>query len=136
MFLSFAKASASHIAAGARSDMSQLANDVEATAASANREPPRFLPLKLDVRDRGSVEEAVATVEKEFGHCDMLVNNAGTFGDLCPNCEVRSRRWWQVLDVNVRGPYLVSRAFLPVLLKSPTAYIIHVTSVASHLLNP
>lgn len=40
------------------------------------------------------------------------------------------------MSVNLRGPYLVARSFLPMLAKSPNPYIIQVTSVAAHLLNP
>ena len=49
MALSFAKAGASKIAVGARSDMSQLAKDLEAPALSANRSAPKVLLLTLDV---------------------------------------------------------------------------------------
>lgn len=136
MALSFAKAGASYIAVGARSNMSQLAKDVEAAAVSANRNAPKFLPIKLDVTNEQSVKEAAAEVEEEFGKLDILVNNAGILGEFGLITESNPEEWWQVLDVNVRGPYLVTRAFLPVLLKGEEKYIINVTSVGAHLVNP
>ena len=136
MALSFAKAGASYIAIGARSDMSQVAKDVELAAASANRKAPKLLMIKLDVTDEQSVKEAAAEVEREFRKLDVLVNNAGILGQFGLVAESDPKEWWQVLDVNVRGPYLVTRAFLPVLLKSQDKFIINVTSVAAHLVNP
>ena len=67
MALSFAKAGASKVAVGARSDMFQLAKDVEATALSAARSAPEVLLLKLDVMSEQSVEKTAAEVEKEIG---------------------------------------------------------------------
>lgn len=44
--------------------------------------------------------------------------------------------WWQVLDVNIRGPYLVTRASIPLLLRgTEDKFIIDVTSVGAHLVN-
>lgn len=136
MALSFAKAGASYIAVGARSDMSQLAKDIEAAAVSANRRNPKFLPIKLDVTDELSIEKAAAEVDKEFGKLDILVNNAGILGRFGLIAESKPEEWWEVLNVNVRGPYLVTRAFIPVLLKGEEKYIINVTSVGAHLANP
>ena len=136
MVLSFAKAGASYIAVGARSDMLQLARDVEAAAASANRSPPRFLPLKVDVTNQKSVDDAAAVVDKEFGRCDVVVNNAGILGGFGAIADSNPEEWWQVLDVNIRGPYLISRAFLPLLLKGGDKFLVHIASVGAHLINP
>lgn len=136
MALSFAKAGASYIAVGARSNMSQLSKDVEAAAVSVNRSAPQFLPINLDVTNEQSVQEAAAEIEKVFRKLDILVNNAGILGKFGLIAESNPEEWWQVLDVNVRGPYLVTRAFLPVLLKGEEKTIVNVTSVGAHLANP
>lgn len=138
LVLSFAKAGASYIAVGARSDLSQLARDVESAAVSANRNPPHFLPLKCDVTEQKSVDDAAAAVEKEFGKCDVVVNNAGVMSGHGAVADSDPEGWWKTLDVNLRGPYLISRAFLPLLLKSDqsTRFLIHVTSVGALLLTP
>ena len=117
MALSFAKAGASKIAVGARFDMSQLAKNVEAAAVSAARSAPKMLLFKLDVTNGKSVEKAAAEIEKEFGKLDVLVNNAGILGHIGMIADSKPEKWWQVLDVNVRGAYLVTRAFIPLLLK-------------------
>lgn len=133
--LAFAKAGASQIAVGARSDMPQLAQDVEAAAKSAGRSPPKFLPLKLDLEDRKSIDDVAAVVEAEFGRLDILVNNAGTtdFGLLL---EADPDKWWQVLTTNLRGPYWLTRALLPLILKGGEKYIVNVASVGALLVTP
>ena len=136
MILSYARAGASFIAAGARSDMSQLKKDVDVAAASNKRSAPKFLPVSLDVADPSSVEQAAATVEREFGRCDVVINNAGLLGTHGGIAATDPEEWWNIMAVNLRGPYLVARSFLPLLVKSPNPYIIQVTSVAAHLLNP
>lgn len=117
--------------------MSQLAKYIEAAAVFATRSAPRVLPVKLDFTSQQSVEEATAEVEKEFGKLDVLVNNAGILGQFGMVADSKPEEWWQVLDVNVRGPYLVTRAFVPLLLEGGgNKTIIYVTSVGAHLINP
>jgi NAD(P)-dependent dehydrogenase (short-subunit alcohol dehydrogenase family) len=136
MVLSFAQAGASYIAVGARSDLSQVAKDAEAAALSANRAAPKFLPINLDIADPKSVEDAAAAVEKAFGRCDIVVNNAGVIGDMVLIGDSNPDAWWRVLEVNLRGPYLISRAFLPLLLKTGDAYVVNISSVGAHLVGP
>jgi len=136
MALSFAKAGASYIAVGARSNLSHLEKDIESAALLAGRIAPKFLPLHLDVTDRQSVEAAAATVEMEFGRCDVVVNNAGIIGKFGLVTDSNPDEWRQVVEVNVFGPYLVSRSFVPLLLRGESKYLIQVTSVAAHLVNP
>ncbi|RFU26971.1 hypothetical protein B7463_g9363, partial [Scytalidium lignicola] len=136
MVLSFAKAGASYIAAGARSDMAQLAKDVEAAAKGANRTPPKFLPVKLEVSDPKSVEDAAVTVEKEFGRLDVLVNNAGIMGEFADIGLSNPEIWWETFNINLRGPYLVFRAFYSLLVKTKTSYVVNVSSVGAHIVTP
>jgi NAD(P)-dependent dehydrogenase (short-subunit alcohol dehydrogenase family) len=90
------------------------------------------LVLRCDVTDPGSVADAVATVMAEFGRIDVLVNNAGITGSqqastlhLTPVDE-----WDRVHAVNVRGPFLCSRAVLPVMMEQGAGHIITIASVA------
>jgi len=138
MALSFAKAGASYIAVGARSEMAQLAEDVAAAATSANRPAPKFLPIKTDVTDQQSVDAAAEKVKSEFGRCDILINNAGILGTLAPVTESDPAHWWHIMETNLRGSYLLSRAFVPLLLSSDgrSKTVITVSSVGAHLLTP
>ncbi|KAL3429590.1 hypothetical protein BDV09DRAFT_202882 [Aspergillus tetrazonus] len=138
MAISFAKGGASNIAVGARSDLTQLSKDIAAAAKSANRPPPQFLPLKLDVTNEDSVTQCTKQIEQSFGKLDILINNAGVLGEYGLIGDSNSERWWEVFDVNVRGAYLVTKSLLPLLLKGDVnaRYVVSVTSVAAHLYNP
>jgi NAD(P)-dependent dehydrogenase (short-subunit alcohol dehydrogenase family) len=66
----------------------------------------------------------------------IIVNNAGIIGDFALIGDSNPDAWWRVLEVNLRGPYLVSCAFLPLLLKTGDAYVVNISSVGAHLVGP
>lgn len=139
--LSYAKAGASFIAAGARSGTAELATAVFEAAKSSNRPTPKYLPLTMDMSNRESVEEAAAKVEREFGRCDILVNNAGIFGGFQLIQEYDPDTWTDIFEVNVRGPFLLTRALIPLMLRTGNtedgggdgAYIVNVSSAGALL---
>ncbi len=74
--ISYAKAGASAIAIGARSDLKSLEQDMKKAARDAGKKEPKILSVKVDVCDRDTIENAAKKIEKEFGRLDILVNNA------------------------------------------------------------
>ncbi len=133
--ISFAKAGASFIAVGARSRLEPLVQAIKEAAASAGRKTPEVLPITLDVASQKSVDDAAAEVEKKFGKVDVLVNNAGVLEAPCSIADSEPENWWYTWIVNVRGPYLTTRAFLPLLLKGDKQ-IINTSSVGAHIVMP
>jgi NAD(P)-dependent dehydrogenase (short-subunit alcohol dehydrogenase family) len=73
----------------------------------------RAIPITTDVTDQQATEQMVTEVEQSLGPVDLLVNNAGSPGPLGPLWEVDPDEWWRCVDVNLRGPFLCSRAVLP-----------------------
>jgi NAD(P)-dependent dehydrogenase (short-subunit alcohol dehydrogenase family) len=129
--LSFAKAGASNIVVGARSSLDNLAKAIRQAAKDAGRPEPTVLPVKIDITSRSSVEAAAQKVSSELGKLDVLVHNAGIFGDRGPIADTDPDNWWGVWEANVRGPYLVARSFIPLLLKSETKTLIAISSVGA-----
>lgn len=80
--------------------------------------------VQLDVTDETSIKEAAAYIEHAFGGLDVLVNNAAS-GNRDPDVKTRFQ---ECMDVNVVGPAVVSKTFIPILLKSPNPYSIYITS--------
>jgi len=115
--------------------LSDLAKEIRDAAEAAKRRPPQFLPLKLDVGDAKTISEAATAVEKTFGRLDILINNAGIL-DLGIIGELDPDKWWRIWEVNVRGPYLMTYSFLPLLIRSGGGYIANTASVGAHLISP
>lgn len=136
MVLAFAAAGASKIAAGARGDTASLKDAVASSARTNGHAEPQFLPLALDVADEDSVGAAADAIRAEFGRLDVVINNAGVLGSFGKVGDTDPGQWWRVFQVNLLGPYLVSRAMVPLLRQSEHSYVIHVASVGAHLVNP
>jgi NAD(P)-dependent dehydrogenase (short-subunit alcohol dehydrogenase family) len=96
--------------------------DLVGTRAVVRAHVPRGrgVAVRVDVRSERSVARLVAATERRFGIVDVLINNAGI--EIQGNAlEVTPDQWDEVMAVNLRGTYLVSRAFLPLLLTRAAA---------------
>jgi NAD(P)-dependent dehydrogenase (short-subunit alcohol dehydrogenase family) len=130
--LSFAKAGASGIAILARSDLTSLESEILEAAKEAGRpQAPKILRLKVDATDRKSVEKAAADFAAEFDSLDFLINNAGYLEEFHPLAESDPDEWWWTFEVNIKGVYLVTRSFLPLVLKSKDKTVIMMSSIGA-----
>lgn len=140
MSISFAQAGTSRIAIGARGDMSELETAMKEAAAKAGKNEPTILRVKLDISDEASVADAAITIEAKFGDLDILLNNAGVMESMAPLGDSKVDDWWRTWNVNVRGPYLAMRAFLPLMMRNHSttnpAAIINTGSVGAWLTGP
>ncbi|KAK8024643.1 hypothetical protein PG993_012709 [Apiospora rasikravindrae] len=138
MALAFARAGASGIAvADISEDFGNLASDLLGAAKShGHREYPQLILHKLDVTDETSVQRCAALISEEFkGRLDILVNNAGYMTPALPVPESDPATWWRTFEVNLKGPYLMSKYFVPLLVAS-AGQMININSVAAHTLRP
>lgn len=81
-----------------------------------------------DVADPGSVAALAGELAGE--EISVLVNNAGVAGPVKPLVEVSPEEWDEVFAVNVRGVYLVCRAFLPAMVARGAGDVINIASVS------
>jgi len=86
--------------------------------------------MVLDVRDHAQAESAVRQIEARFGSVTVLVNNAGIARD---NLLVRMKdeEWEEVVNVNLRSVYWLSKLVLRSMMKARFGRIINITSVAA-----
>ena len=82
-----------------------------------------------DVSLEEPVKEFVAKVQKRFGRIDVLVNNAGVMTRPTPMAELEVKKWDYTIAVNLRGPFLVTQAVLPIMMKQKSGSIINVSSM-------
>lgn len=137
MSISFAKAGASFIAVGARSDLTATIEEMETSVASLGLPKPKILSLKIDISDQVSVETAIARIRGEFPRLDILVNNAAIFGEPAKIADSVPDKWMQVFEVNLKGPFLLTRSVLPLMIeKGGLKTIASVSSVGAHLATP
>ena len=87
------------------------------------------MAFQADVTDQEAAERMVADVEKQLGPIDLLVNNAGNGGELGAMWEVDPDEWWRCMNVNLRGPFLCSRAVIPSMITRRRGRIV---TTASH----
>ncbi|KAI1801881.1 putative oxidoreductase [Daldinia bambusicola] len=135
--LSYAAAGASEIAIGARSDLSSIVTEIKEAAQKAGRKEPTVLALKLDVASEDSVKAAADAISAKFGgKLDVLINNAGYLDDWAPIAEGSTYHWWRTYEVNVKGVYLCSKYFMPLLLASELKTNIVVSSAGAVAITP
>jgi all-trans-retinol dehydrogenase (NAD+) len=115
---------------GAHIVLTDIDEPLLSRAATSLRESGREVAeYRLDVTDQHEVAAVRERINAEGGPIDVLVNNAGTVfgGDFL---DVPLASHLTTLDVNLRGPILVTHAFLPDLLTRPDAHVVGVASLA------
>jgi meso-butanediol dehydrogenase / (S,S)-butanediol dehydrogenase / diacetyl reductase len=81
-----------------------------------------------DVRDEPAVSAAVAAALAEHGRLDLLVNAAGVSSYGAAH-ELDAEEWDRVLDINLKGSFLVAKHVLPAMIAQRSGSIIHIASV-------
>jgi NAD(P)-dependent dehydrogenase (short-subunit alcohol dehydrogenase family) len=112
----------------------RLIESVSSLASGGLRTGSRAaIAIVADVTDRAATERTLATVEGTLGPVDLLVNNAGIIGPLIATADTDPDLWWRTIEVNLRGPYLSTRAALPGMVSRGRGRIISVSSAAGAL---
>jgi 3-oxoacyl-[acyl-carrier protein] reductase len=89
--------------------------------------------MRIPMLETNAIREVAATVERDFGRCDVLVNSAG-FTRMVPHHDLEALEddlIDAIFAANVRGPFATIRAFAPLLKKSGDAAIVNISSIAA-----
>jgi 3-oxoacyl-[acyl-carrier protein] reductase len=100
----------------------------EAAAAECREDGGQSRGFAADVADAAQVQGLAEAVAAAFGGVDILVNNAGVTRDGLL-LRMSEADWDRVLDVNLKGAFLLTKALVRALLKSPAGRVINVASV-------
>ena len=125
----------------------RLAADGAAVVVSA-RDPERLeravkeleahgapaLGVVADAAKREDAERLADAVKQRFGRVDVLVNNAGITRDAL-FIRMKDDDWDSVLDVNLRGPFLLTRVVAKMMVRQKSGRVIHITSTAGAMGN-
>ncbi|WP_321377882.1 gluconate 5-dehydrogenase [Trichococcus shcherbakoviae] len=85
-----------------------------------------------DVTDEPGIQEMVKKIEEEVGVVDIVVNNAGIIKRI-PMIEMSAADFRQVIDIDLTGPFIVSKAVIPSMIKKGGGKIINICSMMSEL---
>jgi 3-oxoacyl-[acyl-carrier protein] reductase len=111
---------------------SRSEREAEETAHVARAMNVRALTLACDVASDESVRQMIDRCREEFGRLDVLVNNAG-MTHFVPHTDLEAMsedKWDRILAVNLKGPFFVSRAAIPLMRASGGGTIVNIASVA------
>ncbi len=110
----------------------------EHAAAGLRAEGSDVRPIKLDVIDPADITSAAAAIERDFGHLDILINNAGVMvesTDMLSNTAptITAEHLRATFDTNFFAVVALTQALLPLLKKSPAGRIVNVSSILGSL---
>lgn len=102
----------------------------EAVASELTGAGGRAMAVAVDVADPESVEQMVAEVANRFDRLDGLVNNAALMTELPRGSfeDISAEAWDQVMAVNLRGPFLLCRAAVPLMRRRHYGKIVNISS--------
>ncbi|CAN5675131.1 YciK family oxidoreductase [soil metagenome] len=92
---------------------SRSEGSIQPVAEEVEEKGAEVLAVAADVSEAGDVQRLVDAAVERFGRIDVLVNNAGVLGPRVEILEFPEDEWRKVIDANLTGPYLVSKAAIP-----------------------
>jgi NAD(P)-dependent dehydrogenase (short-subunit alcohol dehydrogenase family) len=122
--LAYAKAGASVVIAARKP------GPLEETRAEVEKFGGRVVVVPSDISKEADCAQMVERTIATFNHVDILVNNAGIAGATRRITEMTLAEWQEVIDVNLTGAWLASRAAIPAMLKQASGNILMISSGA------
>ena len=112
---------------GARVFVVDIDDELGPAVAKAN---PGTTFVHCDLTSEKSVAAAMTAIENEIDHVDVLVNNAGGFGEAIGIEETTLEEWRRIIDANLTSVFLMTKAALPMLRRSEAGRIVNLGSLA------
>jgi NAD(P)-dependent dehydrogenase (short-subunit alcohol dehydrogenase family) len=89
---------------------------------------PAIVPLDMSGATANHYRDLAMTIDSQFKKLDGLLHNAGALGTLQPLIDISEEEFDQVMTVNVKSQFLMTKALLPILKKAPNASVIFTSS--------
>ena len=118
------------LADGWRVALLDVEGELQTSAAAALKNPDNTLAITCDVSDAVAVGAAMAAVMSRFGRLDALVNNAGV-AVFAPVLETSDADWNRIMAVNLTGPFLCTKAAVPLMRDGNGGAIGNITSISA-----
>ena len=101
------------------------------TAAMIEKEGGQAGSLEANIVKAGEADAIIAAAKARFGHIDILVNNVGIGGGDAPAHKIDETAFDRIVNVNLKGTMLMTRAVLPVMREQGKGVIVNISSLAS-----
>ena len=102
--------------------------ELEQAEATAGEIGGTAFGVKANVTDQEDIDNLFEKTKKEFGQIDIVVNNAGITRDTLM-IRMSEKDWDMVLDINLKGSFLVTKAAAKVMMKQRYGRIINISSI-------
>jgi len=99
---------------------------------NAGHPEPAIYPLNLEGATPKDYEDLADTLKEQFGNLHGLLHSAAILGVTTPIQQHDIEVWYQVMQVNLNAPFVMTRALLPLLRETPGSKIIFTTDDKSH----
>jgi NAD(P)-dependent dehydrogenase (short-subunit alcohol dehydrogenase family) len=109
---------------------------LKATSEQFQSKGALFKSYAVDLSDDREVESLVKSIAYDLGPVDILVNNAGITGPTAAVQNIAISDWDATLAINLRTPFLLSRAIAPSMIERRTGTIINISSIAGKMAYP
>lgn len=117
--------------AGAITIVADIQNDLaEKVSQDIQQEGGKAQALQLDVSNAEQVESAIGQIVNQYGHLDILINNAGIDVTL-PVDELTVQDWERIMAVNLNGPFIMSKTVIPYMKNQGSGHIVNIASTAA-----
>lgn len=103
---------------------------VQETLRQARVDGSRAIPIVCDVSNSKDIERAVDSIVSQFGTVDILINNAGVLRTTTPVEAISEEEWETVVNVNLTGVFLMTKAVLPIMREKQYGKIVNISSSA------
>jgi NAD(P)-dependent dehydrogenase (short-subunit alcohol dehydrogenase family) len=110
---------------------SRTPGQLEETSRAIRQGGGRVASEVADVSQESEVARVVESAARQFGPIHLLVNNAGMYGPVRELQAITPEEWDQVLGVNLRSAYLMTRAVLPGMLDRRRGVILNISTVSA-----
>src|SRR5215467_13439867 len=121
------------IGAGATVAIAALDDNALKEVAAEFQSKGSFRVYGADLSEDFQTDSLLKSVVRDLGPVDILINNAGITGPTLPTHEVSVNDWDRTLDINLRTPYLLSKAVIPPMIERKTGTIINMSSIAGKM---
>ena len=86
--------------------------------------------VKLDIKNLKEIKRVVADILRDHKKIDILVNNAGRFS-MIPILEMTEMEWDEVMNINLKGTFFMSKEVIPAMIKQRYGKIINIASLSA-----